>query len=124
MVKKVIINLDSSKASDPDCILVVALKNCESELSYVLAELFNTCLKEPCSPDSWKVSSVVPVFKNVRERSIAKNYHPVSLHSLFRKIFEKPVNNRIVDHLEKCGLYSDFEYGFRSSQSIAQLQIF
>ena len=47
MVKKVIMNLDSSKASDPDCIPVVVLKNCEPELSYTLAELFNKCLKEP-----------------------------------------------------------------------------
>ena len=30
-------------------------------------------------------------------------------------------NNRIVDHLEKCGLFSDFQYGFRSSQSTAGL---
>ena len=29
MVKKVIMNLDSSKASGPDCIRVVVLKNCE-----------------------------------------------------------------------------------------------
>ena len=33
MVKKVITNLDLSKASDPDCIPVVALKNCEPVLS-------------------------------------------------------------------------------------------
>ena len=37
------------------------------------------------------------------------------------KVFEKLVNNRIVDHLEKCGLFSDFQYGFRSSQSTADL---
>ena len=36
MVKKVIKNLDLSKASGPDCILVVVLKNCEPELSYIL----------------------------------------------------------------------------------------
>ena len=41
LVKKVITNLDSSKASGPDCISVVVLKNCESELSCILAELFN-----------------------------------------------------------------------------------
>ena len=64
MVKKVIASLDSSKAFGPDCILVVVLKNCEPELSYILAELFNMCLKESCFPDCWKVSSVVPVFKN------------------------------------------------------------
>ena len=79
MVKKVITNLDSSKVSGPDCIPVVVLKNCEPELSYILAKLFNKCLKESCFLDCWKVSSVVPVFKNVGERSTAKNYHPVSL---------------------------------------------
>ena len=48
MIKKVIMNLDLSKASGPDCIPVVVLKNCELELSYILAEFFNKCLKESC----------------------------------------------------------------------------
>ena len=100
---------------------MVVLKNCEPELSYILAKLFNKCLKESCFPDCWKVSFVVPVFKNVGERSTAKNYRPVSLLSLVSKVFEKLVNNRIVDHLEKCGLFSDFQYGSRSSQSTADL---
>ena len=121
MVKKVITNRDSSKASGPDCIPVVVLKNCEPELSYILAKLFNKCLKESCFLDCWKVSSVVPVFKNVGERSTAKNYRPVSLLSVVSKVFEKLVNNTIVDHLEKCGLFSDFQYGFRSSRSTANL---
>ena len=121
MVKKVITNLHLSKASCPDCIPVVVLKNCEPELSYILAELFNKCLKESYFPDCWKVSSVVPVFKNVGERSMAKNYRSVSLLSVVSKVFEKLVNNRIVHHLEKCGLFSDFQYGFRSSRSDTDL---
>ena len=121
MVRKVVMNLDLSKASGPDCIPVVVLKNCELELSYILAELFNKCLKESCFPDCWKASSVVPVFKNVGERSTAKNYHPVSLLSVVSRVFEKLVNNRIVDHLEKCGLFSDFQYGLRSCRSTADL---
>ena len=121
MVRKVIMNLDLSKASGPDCTPVVVLKNCEPELSYILAELFNKCLKESCFPDCWKVSSVVPVFKNVGERSTAKNYCPISLLSVVSKVFEKLVNNRIVDQLQKCGFFSDFQYGFRSSRSTADL---
>ena len=121
MVRKVVMNLDFSKTSGPDCIPVVVLKNCEPELSCILAELFSKCLEESCVPDCWKVSSVVPVFKNVGKRSTAKNYRPVSLLSVISKVFEKLVNNRIVDHLEKCGLFSDFQYGFRSSRSTADL---
>ena len=121
MVKIVVKNLDLSKSSSPDCIPVVVLKNCEPELSYILAEIFNKCLKESCYPDCCKVSSMVPVFKNVGERSTAKSHGPVSLLSVVSKVFEKLVNNRSVDHLEKCGLFSDFQYGFRSSQSTAYL---
>ena len=51
MVKKVIINLDSSKASGSDSIPVVVLKNCGPELLYILAELFNMSLKQSCFPD-------------------------------------------------------------------------
>ena len=108
MVKKVIMNVDLSKASGPDCIPVVDLKNCDPELSYILAELFNKCPKESCFQDCWKVSKVVLVFNNVAERSTTKNYHPVSLLSVVSKVFEKIVSNRIVDHLEKCDLLSDF----------------
>ena len=121
MVKKVVMSLDLSKASGSDYIPVVVLKNSEPELSYILAELFNKCLKESCFPDCWKVSSVVPVFKNVRQSSAAKSCHPVSLLSVVSKVFEKLVNNRIVDFLERCGLFFNFQYGFRSSRSTADL---
>ena len=64
---------------------------------------------------------MVPVFKNAGERSTAKKYRLVSLLSVVSKVFEKLVNNRIVDHLEKCGLF------FISSMVLGlldQLQIF
>ena len=100
MIKKVITHLHLSRASGPDCIPVVVLKHCEPELSYILAQLFNKCLKDSSFPDCWKLSSLVAVFKNVGERSAAKNYLPVSLLSVVSKVFEKLINNKIVDHQE------------------------
>ena len=79
LVRKVVMNLDLSKASVPDCIPVVVLKNCELELSYILTELFIKCLKESCFPGCWKFSSLLPIFKNVAARSAVKSYRPVSL---------------------------------------------
>ena len=78
-------NLDLPKTSGPDCISGVVLKNCEPELSCMLAEIFNKYLKEPCFSNCWKVSLMVPVFKNVGERSTVKNYRPVSLPSVVCK---------------------------------------
>ena len=58
---------------------------------------------------------MVPVFiTNVGERSITRNYHPLSLLSVITKVFEKLLNKKIVDYLEKCGPFSDFQYGFSS----------
>ena len=55
MVKKVAMNLDLAVVSGPDCVPVVVRRNCEPDLSYNLAELFNICLKESCFLDCWKV---------------------------------------------------------------------
>ena len=79
------------------------------------------CLNESCIPYFWKVSSVVYAFKNVVERSTAKKYRSINLLSKVSKVFERLVNNRFADHPEKCHLFSDFLYGFRSYQSTADL---
>ena len=64
---------------------------------------------------------MVPVYKNVWERLAAKNYCPVSVFSVVSKVFERLVNNWLVDRQGKCGLFSDFQYGFRSSRLTADL---
>ena len=105
MIKKFRTNLDLSKASGPDYNPVVVLRNFESQLWDILAELFNICLKYSCFPNCWKVLSVVPVFPDVGERSTAKNYRSVSLLSVVSKAFEKLVNDSLVEDLEKIGLF-------------------
>ena len=51
---------------------MVFVKSCESELLYILSELFTMYLKESCFPDGWKVSLVVPVFANVDKGLLLK----------------------------------------------------
>ena len=36
-------------------------------------------------------------------------------------MLDKLVTNRIIDHVEKCSVFSDFQYSFRSSRSTADL---
>ena len=59
-------------------------------------------------------------FKNVGQRSTATNYRLVSLLSVVGKVFEKLVNNRTVDHLQKCGFFN-FQCGCGNSRSTADL---
>ena len=82
-----------------------------------------------CPPDRYQRIRQNPdelspdfVIHNIAEENCtAEEFCPVSLLSVVSKVFRKLVNNRSVDHLEKCSLFSDFQYGFRSSGSTAGL---
>ena len=50
-----------------------------------------------------------------------KTTRHVSLLSVASEVFEKLVNNGIIDHPQKCGFFSGFQFGFRSSQSTGDL---
>ena len=52
---------------------------------------------------------------------MAENYRPVSLVSVISAVFENLVKNRPLDHLKKIGLFSDFQYGFRSTRLTADI---
>ena len=66
---------------------------------------------------------MAPVFKNAEERFTAKKSSHVGFLSVFSKVFEKLVNNRIVDHLEKFDLFSNFQYGFRPQSTTDLLTV-
>ena len=78
-------------------------------------------LTERCFPYPWKFASVIPVFKNCGDRSNPSNYRPISLLPVISKIFEALINDALVNHLESNNLFSDSQYGFRSTRSTADL---
>lgn len=99
IVMKVITGLEFSKEPDPGRITVSVLKNCDPENSYIIAGLFNMCLKGFCFLDCLKLLSATCLLK---KRSMAKHYcRFFSHHSINSKTFEKLVKNRIVHHIEK-----------------------
>ena len=120
-VAAVIAQLDPSKATGPDGIPVVVLQKCSPELSPVLSKLFAKCVSESCFPSCWKFPSVIPVFKNSGERSDPRNYRPISLLPIISKVFESLINRSLVNHLDSNNLFSDFQYGFRSGRSTADV---
>ena len=63
------------------------------------------------------------VISNIGERCTVKIYRSVSLFSVVIEVFEKLVNNRLVGHLEKYGLFCYLQYGVSSSRSTGDLPI-
>ena len=97
MFQKVIMNLNSSKVSGPDCNPVVVLKNCQPELSCMYSML------EESLQIVWS-SLMIHVFKKVVERStalLARSTCPVSLLFVVSKVFEKLVNNNRVETISQ-----------------------
>ena len=117
----VIAQLDPSKATGPDGIPVVVLQKCSPELSPVLSKLYPKCVSESCFPSCWEFPSVIPVFKNSGERSDPRNYRHISLLPIISKVFESLINRCLVNHLDSNNLFSDFQYGFRSGRSTADV---
>ena len=63
-------------------------------------------------PDRLKYAVIKPQRKN-GDRCEVSNYRPVSLLTLFSKIFETVMQRRILKHLTKYNILSTEQYGFR-----------
>ena len=111
------------KATSPDGIPDVVLQKCSPELSPVLSKLYAKCVSESCFSSCWKFPSVIPVFKkvNLKKRSDPLNYRPIGLLPIISKVFESLINRSLVNHLDSNNLFSDFQYGFRSGRSTADV---
>ena len=120
-VASVIKSLDPSKATGPDGIPVVVLQRCCPELAPVLSKLFRKLLSQSCFPSSWKIPNVIAAFKNSGDRSNSGNYRPISLLPIISKVFESLMASSIIRHMDSLNLFSDCQYGFRSSRSTADV---
>ena len=91
--------LDTSKATGPDNISAIFLKQCRSELKTSICALFNRSLKEGIVPVEWRKSNVVPVFKNKNSDDDITNYRPISLLSIISKVLERLIHKHLYSKL-------------------------
>ena len=87
-INGIISNLKNSSSSGIDNIPTKLIKLCSSMLAPILAHITNQSLMDGIFPESLKIASVVPIFKNGNIGSVS-NYRLVSILSGFSKIFEK-----------------------------------
>ena len=64
-------------------------------------------------PDQFKVAGVVPIHKK-GSSFLVSNYRPISLLSIFNKVIEKVMYNRIISYLDKFYILQNNQFGFRS----------
>ena len=75
---------------------------------------FNASLLTGIVPERFKLARVIPVFKKGSQASL-NNYRPIPLLSIFNKLLEKMVYNRLSNYFEKRQLIYSKQFGFRGS---------
>ena len=115
-VEKLIDGLDPSKSTGPNGIPVFILKKFKLFFSYWLSILINLCFETGVFPDLLKVAKVTPLHKKESKLSLL-NYRPISLLSVFSKIYEKCIYTRVYSYLVENDMLYSKQFGFRSSHS-------
>lgn len=86
-IKQSIKKLKNKKSVGPDEVPTYIVKGCSEFLVKPLQKILNTSLKQGVFPTEWKRSRVCPIHKQGR-RDLIQNYRPISILSVFAKIYE------------------------------------
>ena len=97
-VDAALLNLASGKAPGADFISAEAYKFGGHAIRCVLSSFFNMCAKTQLTPLSWNESIVIPIFKNKGSKSEIKNYRPIALTIVGKRIFEKIIDAKLQDY--------------------------
>lgn len=114
-IEQEIDNLDINKSAGPDEIPAIFIKSCKQYLTLPLFIIYNKSLSCGYFPSDWKRALIVPVFKSGSKGDVS-NYRPISLLSLFGKIFEAIITNELFFKIKH--LLSENQHGFYQGRSI------
>ena len=106
--------LNGGKASGPDVLPNLILKNAANEIYPFLKIIFDQSLQTGKLPDDWVKANVAPVFKKGDRHSPA-NYRPISLTCAI--LLEHIICKQIMSHFSKNKILTPVQHGFRSKHS-------
>ena len=115
-VKKLLTNLNIGKSMGPDEVHPKLLKLLSRDDDFVseLTTLFQSCYDQGKIPDIWKVAAITAIHKK-DDKTLSKNYRPISLTCIVAKLYEKIVRNHILEHFVKY--VSPKQHGFLPKKS-------
>ena len=83
---------------------------------YRLRDIFNLTLSMGYFPDAFKIALLCLIGKPGRDLKNVNNYRPISLLEVPGKIFEKLINQRLMNYLENHNKLNTNQFGFRKKR--------
>ena len=108
---KSISTAQNKRSSGPDNISNVVLKSCARAIALFIAELIKKFFESGVYPDMLKNAKVIPLYKSGCCKDL-NNCRPISLLVCISKIYERVMQRRLYNYLEKYLLYVK-QLGFR-----------
>ena len=99
-------------------IRVSLLKHVKQKIVNGLVIIFNKSFEEGKVPEMLKIAKVIPIFKGENPTD-PNNYRPISLLSIFDKLLEKVMYNRVNAFLTKHKIFYKYQFGFRKNHATA-----
>ena len=85
-------------------------------ISQPLSDIINNSVSQGIYPSKLKHAKVIPIYKG-EDDTDPGNYRPISLLSIFNRIFEKIMYNRLKQFFDKYDVLYKSQYGFRKKHS-------
>ena len=113
------------KESSPghDAIHSKVIKSSFQHFLKPLTYLINLSFSTGAFPDKLKTACVIPIYKS-GDKSEIINYRPVSLLSVFSKIFERLMYNRVISFFNTKKLFYELQFGFRKNYNTSLATIY
>jgi len=116
-VVKLAKNLKGKLTAGLDDIPENLVKHCILQIKKPLTHIYNASLNSGVFPDEWKIVKVKPLYKK-GDRHDMNNYRPISVISVFAKLLERIMYNRLISFFHKHNILTEVQNGFRKGKCI------
>ena len=111
IVKNKLLKLKTNKSPGPDKTHPRVPHEITPKITKPLTIIFNTSLRTMFLPSEWKKASASAIFKK-GNKSLSKNYRPVSLTAILCQVLESIIRDSVIKHMRDNELFSDRQFGF------------
>ena len=108
--------LSKKKPSGVDNIPARLLRDSATAISQPITYLINLSLQTGNIPEEWKTARITPIHKSGSITS-TDNYRPISVLPILSKILESNVHTQLMEYVERHGLLSKNQFGYRTKRS-------